>query len=47
LTVVSGDPVLDIAAKEAVLKWKYQPALLNGEALEVTQAIVVKFNLSQ
>jgi TonB family protein len=47
LQVVSGDPVLDIAAKEAVLKWKYQPALLNGEALEVTQAIVVKFNLSQ
>jgi TonB family protein len=47
LQVLSGDPVLDIAAKEAVLKWKYQPALLNGEALEVTQAIVVKFNLSQ
>lgn len=47
LQVLSGDPVLDIAAKEAVLQWKYQPALLNGEALEVTQAIVVKFNLSQ
>ncbi len=47
LQVISGDPVLDIAAREAVLKWKYQPALLNGEALEVTQAIVVKFNLSQ
>jgi len=47
LQVLSGDPVLDIAAKEAVLKWKYQPALLNGEAMEVTQAIVVKFNLSQ
>ncbi len=47
LQVVSGDPLLDVAAKEAVLQWKYRPALLNGEPVEVTQAIVVKFNLSQ
>jgi TonB family protein len=47
LQVLSGDPLLDVAAKEAVLQWKYRPALLNGEAVEVTQAIVVKFNLSQ
>ena len=47
LQVLSGDPLLDVAAREAVLQWKYQPALLNGEPVEVTQAIVVKFNLSQ
>jgi TonB family protein len=47
LQVVSGDPLLDVAAKEAVLQWQYRPALLNGEPVEVTQAIVVKFNLSQ
>ena len=47
LQVVSGDPLLDVAAKNAVLQWKYQPALLNGEPVEVTQSIVVKFNLSQ
>jgi TonB family protein len=46
LQVLSGDPLLDRAAREAVLQWKYRPALLNGEAVEVTQTILVKFNLS-
>jgi hypothetical protein len=26
------------------LQWKFRPARLNGEPLEVTQTIVVKFN---
>jgi TonB family protein len=47
LQLVSGDPLLNVAAKQAVLQWKYRPALLNGDAVEVTQAIVVKFNLNQ
>jgi TonB family protein len=47
LQLVSGDPLLNAAAKQAVLQWKYRPALLNGEPVEVTQAIVVKFNLNQ
>jgi eukaryotic-like serine/threonine-protein kinase len=44
LQVLSGDPEFDLAAMEAVAQWKYQPALLNGRAVEVTQAIVVKFD---
>ena len=47
LQLLSGDPLLDVAAKAAVLQWKYRPALLNGEPVEVTQGIIVKFNLSQ
>jgi TonB family protein len=47
LQLVSGDPLLTVAAKQAVLQWKYRPAMLNGEPVEVTQAIVVKFNLNQ
>ena len=46
LQLLSGDPLLNLAAKQAVLQWKYQPAMLNGQPIEVTQAIVVKFNLN-
>ena len=45
IQLVSGDPLLNVAAKQAVLQWLYQPATLNGEPVEVKQAIVVKFNL--
>jgi TonB family protein len=44
LKLLSGDPLLDLAAQTAVLQWKFRPARLNGEPLEVTQTIVVKFN---
>ena len=47
LQLLSGDPLLDGAARQAVLQWKYKPALLNGQPVEVTQGIVVKFNLNQ
>jgi TonB family protein len=45
LHLISGDPLLNVAAKDAVLQWKYRPATLNGAPIEVTQAIIVKFNL--
>ena len=44
--LLSGDPLLNTAARVAVLQWKYRPATLNGTPTEVTQAIVVKFSLS-
>jgi len=44
--LLSGDPLLNVAARQAVLQWKYRPAMLNGEPIEVTQAIVVNFNLN-
>jgi serine/threonine-protein kinase len=47
LQLLSGDPLLNLAAKQAVLQWKYTPAKLNGQPTEVTQAIVVNFTLNQ
>ncbi len=44
--LLSGDPLLNVAARQAVLQWKYRPAMLNGDPIEVTQGIVVNFTLS-
>ncbi len=41
--VVSGNPVLGEAAAEAVRQWRYQPYLLNGEAVEVETQVQVNF----
>jgi protein TonB len=45
IAVVSGDPILSEAAVQAVWKWLYQPALLNGQAAEVVTEVDVNFNL--
>jgi protein TonB len=42
--VVSGHPVLSGAAVNAVLKWRYRPATLNGQPVETTVAVKVIFN---
>lgn len=42
---VSGPPVLVPAAIEAVKQWKYQPYLLNGEAIEVESTVQINFTL--
>ncbi len=47
LTVISGHPLLIEAAKQAVLQWRYQPTLLNGEPTEVDTFITVKFVLER
>jgi protein TonB len=47
LRVVSGHPLLTTAAVEAVKQWRYQPTLLNGEAVEVITQIDVNFTLSR
>ena len=44
--VVSGQPVLAQAAVDAVREWKYQPTILNGEAVEVDTLAYVIFALS-
>jgi general secretion pathway protein A len=41
--VVSGNPVLAAAAKQAVLKWRYQPATRNGQPVESELAVRVAF----
>jgi protein TonB len=41
--VVSGNSVLAAAAKQAVLRWRYQPATLNGQPVESELAVHVVF----
>jgi TonB family protein len=45
--VSSGDPRLSKAALDAVAKWVYQPALLNGEPIETVTTISIEFHLDQ
>lgn len=44
--LVLGDPLLAKAALNAVLQWEYQPALLNGEPVETTVTVTLRFKLS-
>jgi TonB family protein len=47
LKVLSGDPTLAQAAQKAVSQWRYQPTLLNGDAVEVATEIDVNFELAK
>ena len=43
--VLSGHPLFDEAASEAVKQWRYQPLLLNGEPTGFILSVVVTFAL--
>jgi TonB family protein len=43
--LVSGPPMLEAAATNAVRQWKYQPYLLNGHPMQVDTEAVVNFTL--
>ncbi|HSY02769.1 MAG TPA: energy transducer TonB, partial [Acidobacteriaceae bacterium] len=45
LRVISGPPMLQAAAQEAVRGWRYKPYLLNGEPVEVETQVNVIFSL--
>jgi protein TonB len=47
LKVISGHPLLVKAALDAVARWRYQPTMLNGDAVEVATEIDVNFTLSE
>lgn len=47
LRVISGPPLLQQAAVDAVRSWRYKPYLLNGQPVEVETTINVVFNLGQ
>jgi outer membrane biosynthesis protein TonB len=47
LSFVKGPKLLVPFAQTAIGKWRYQPATLNGEQVEVRTAINVNFTLSQ
>jgi periplasmic protein TonB len=45
LRVVSGPPMLQQAALDAVAQWRYRPYLLNGQPIEVETTVNVEFKL--
>jgi protein TonB len=45
LRVLSGPPMLQQAALEAVKSWRYKPYLLNGDPVEVETQVNVIFTL--
>jgi protein TonB len=45
LRVISGHPLLNQAAVDAVQQWLYRPTLLNGDPVEVATTIIVTFTL--
>jgi protein TonB len=47
LRVVSGSPMLQQAALDAVAQWRYRPYLLNGQPVDVETTINVVFNLNR
>ncbi len=47
LRVISGHPFLVEAALKAVRQWRYQPTILNGQAVDVITTIEVNFTLSR
>lgn len=46
LDAISGHPLLIQPALDAVRRWRYQPAIVNGEAVEVSTTIDVAFSLN-
>ena len=46
LRVISGNPWLAKAARDAVIQWRYRPYLLDGEPVEVETQITVTFKAS-
>ena len=45
LHVLTGHPLLNQAALDAVKQWKYRPTMLNGEPVEVITTVTVIFSL--
>lgn len=46
LKVISGNPLLVEAARNAVARWRYSPTYLHGQAVEVITDIFVVFHLT-
>jgi protein TonB len=47
LRVLSGSPMLQQAALDAVSQWRYRPYLLNGQPVDVETTINVVFTMNQ
>jgi protein TonB len=46
LKVITGHPLLNDAAIEAVKQWRYKPQQLNGQPIEVITTITVNFSFA-
>jgi len=46
LRAVSGDPILAKAAVDGVRKWKFEPTVVDGKAVEVESEVKIDFTLS-
>jgi TonB family protein len=44
--VINGHPLLREAARKAIMKWVYEPYILNGVPRPVQFSVVVKFNFN-
>ena len=47
LDVLSGDPLLMKAAVDALRKWRYRPATIDGEPVEIDTVVDMIFTLSK
>ena len=47
IDVLSGDPLLMKAAVDALRKWRYRPATIDGEPVEIDTVIAMIFTLSK
>ena len=47
LQLISGHPILVVAAREAAAQWEYRPTLLNGSPVEVVTTLEVNFKLPE
>jgi protein TonB len=45
ISVISGHPLLNDAAIEAVRQWVYRPFLLNGQPVDIVTTLTVNFVL--
>jgi protein TonB len=47
MRTVSGQPILALAAMEALRQWKYEPTILGGEAFPVRLLVTITFDLKR
>jgi TonB family protein len=45
LQIVTGDPLFQLSAREAVQQWRYRPTILNGQAVEIDTYITVIYTM--
>jgi len=43
MNILRGDPLLNDAAKAAVIQWKYEPYIFSGRPIPLIKAVAVTF----